>query len=316
MKTSIEGAALAAVAALCLVPFACSLDASGIAGAAAGASSSGASSGGGAKGASSSGAGGAGSAPGTSPSSTSSSAASSSGSGVGAGGHVSDGGVDGVSCADILNMNHQAPSGVYKLDPDGPKGMPPFDAYCEMVDKGGGWTLVLKIDGNKSTFEYDASIWDDSTPFQPDKPDLDTNEAKLPSFGTVSLTAMRLGMIDGGVTRWIAVTLNNKQKSLSALVTSGNFTATNATKGTWEQLVASPSLQQNCPTEGFNVNTGHIAKVRLGIEANNENDCDTPDSLIGFGADNSHGGPSGNHACCSSDQGDRNTRTFGYVMVR
>ena len=43
-------------------------------------------------------------------------------------------------------------------------------------------------------------------------------------------------------------------------------------------------LQRNCNKEGFNVKVfNHNHKLRIGIVGNNEHDCESCDSLIGFG---------------------------------
>jgi len=48
----------------------------------------------------------------------------------------------------------------------------------------------------------------------------------------------------------------------------------------WKTLIGSQaSLQRNCNKEGFNV---AIGKARIGIVGNNENDCNSCDSRIGF----------------------------------
>ena len=54
--------------------------------------------------------------------------------------------------------------------------------------------------------------------------------------------------------------------------------------------------------------------VRLGLLANQENDCGSPDSFIGLGGPNN---AAGNYAwCCSPDNGYKNTKTMGYILVR
>ncbi|MCO7190934.1 MULTISPECIES: fibrinogen-like YCDxxxxGGGW domain-containing protein [unclassified Pseudoalteromonas] len=47
-----------------------------------------------------------------------------------------------ASCAQILNENPDAQSGVYNIDPDGSGSHPGFDAYCDMDTDEGGWTLI------------------------------------------------------------------------------------------------------------------------------------------------------------------------------
>ena len=63
------------------------------------------------------------------------------------------------------------------------------------------------------------------------------------------------------------------------------------------------------------------ARVRLGVLGNNEDDCGSPDSRIGFGGAGAPCGGNGAISCgnvcaCGGDAGDRSTATFGYVLVR
>jgi len=47
------------------------------------------------------------------------------------------------SCAQILQFDPNAPSGVYTIDPDGNGSDPQFSVQCDMTTAGGGWTVVF-----------------------------------------------------------------------------------------------------------------------------------------------------------------------------
>jgi hypothetical protein len=68
--------------------------------------------------------------------------------------------------------------------------------------------------------------------------------------------------------------------------------------------------------EGINVTAG-AAYARIGILSNNDTDCNSCDSWLGFGGHAAGDSYScGNVAYSGGDNGDRNNYFFGYVMVR
>lgn len=233
-----------------------------------------------------------------------------------------------ASCAAIKARWPSLPSGAYTIDPDGDGGSDPFRVFCEQVDDGGGWTLAMKLDGAKKTFAYDSAYWTNEATLNEASTDLSETEAKLASFHAMPITAVRLGMLDGGVRRYMSFALARPSLE-SAFV--GGVIATTATRGKWFQLLADPALQLHCNAEGFNQEYGGTVgarpRVRLGIVGNNETDCTTPDSYLGFGAE------LGNPASCygGADPGvvvgnvapatcgsavPKSTTNFGYVFVR
>jgi hypothetical protein len=129
-----------------------------------------------------------------------------------------------------------------------------------------------------------------------------------------------------GITKWIVIDL--QASSMYHVIATGVASETTAGKNTWKSLIAGSSLQSNCNKEGFNLecdlNDDIYAHVRIGIVANNENDCNTCDSYIGFGASFQGCGVNstitcGNFATCSPGphyNDNAHIPAHGYILVQ
>lgn len=231
----------------------------------------------------------------------------------------------GVACAAPFASCHAlqaafpaATTGVYTLD----AGTGTFHAYCDLAGDGGGWTLALKADGSKTTFAYDAAIWQDATILAPGSPDLDRMEAKLETFNAVPFTELRVGLeapIGSNTIQWLVLPIGANR--LRDLFSAPTATPTMLGRDAWKNLLGtSASLQPNCNLEGINVDASP-ERVRIGIIGNNEADCASPDSRLGIGAVplEQCGGmveTTGNTSCFGGDNGDVSIAAFGWVEVR
>lgn len=236
------------------------------------------------------------------------------------------------SCLELKMAQPAAPSDVYMIDPDqgGPEA--PFAVYCAQMQDGGGWTMVLKVDGSKNTFVYGAALWTDANTFNVD-PALNHTETKLRSFATVPMTELLVG-IEAPIAqepqlKLKYVKLAAPAANAQALFTGDKYLASSLGRMAWKAWIPDSSLQLECNREGINVgapvNAQNYARVRIGIIANENgpNDCNSPNSYIGVGGGGTGGNclpngitTTGNRASCGADNGDKDVPGFAVVFVR
>ena len=158
------------------------------------------------------------------------------------------------------------------------------------------------------------------SPVSPENGDtgLDDLETLLPTYWSTSFSKICLGMKVDGVTRFLP--LHQKADSLYALIGDGQYRATSLGRDAWKKLIGpNASLQRNCNQEGFSsrVSSSVHSRVRIGIISNQEGNCHSPDSFIGFGGGGSgFKNACGNGASWGPDNGNKNIKAFGYIFVQ
>ena len=117
------------------------------------------------------------------------------------------------------------------------------------------------------------------------------------------------------------IVIHKQADSLYSLIADGQYRATSLGREKWKELIGSQgSLQYNCNKEGFNVvcSLSEYAKARIGIVSNNEDECNSCNSRIGFGTagrlDNLN--TCGNEADLYPDNGDKHIKAMGYILVQ
>ena len=177
----------------------------------------------------------------------------------------------------------------------------------------------------QSTFEYDSSYWTNKNTYNDDSDGrdggLDDRQYKGSTFWRTSFKEICVVMKyyylyyrpRGAISFWYPAS------SLYSLIADGKYRPTHLGRDKWKSIMHISSLQRNCNREGFNVNPNSKERVRLGIIANEQNNCDSPDSFIALGADRrfeDSGNTAGNYAAYSADNGNRNMAVMGYILVR
>ncbi|CAB4005221.1 Hypothetical predicted protein, partial [Paramuricea clavata] len=185
-------------------------------------------------------------------------------------------------------------NGVYQLRNN--DSLQHYKVYCHMTELSGcgqaGWTLVMKVDGSKNDFNYSSPYWTNKETYaiEDGLQGLNEKQTKLASYWNTPFNKICLGMKVNGATKWIAS--NYTTISLHSVIEDGTFKRTTIGKEAWKSLINGSSLQKNCNQEGFNMVTKNKFKryafaytnVRIGLVANNQNDCESCNSCIGFGS--------------------------------
>ena len=173
---------------------------------------------------------------------------------------------------------------------------------------------------SQNTFHYNSGYWNDTNEYNLSggKTGFDSQETKLPTYWNTSFSKICLGMKIGQQIKFIVI--NKQANSLYSLIADGTHRATSLGRDTWKALIGSQaSLQRKCNKEGFNNECRAVnSKARIGILGNNQNDCVTCDSRIGFGTGGNHDDSNtcGNEATKSPDNGEKHIKAMGYILVQ
>lgn len=143
---------------------------------------------------------------------------------------------------------------------------------------------ILRLPCLQETFEYNSPLWTNNETFNVEAglDGLTEVQTKLASYYATSFANICLGMKVDYITKWIK--LNYTGHSLYSVIADENYHATNLGSSQWMSLMENSKMQTYCNMEGFNMRfAGSNTHVRIGLVANNEIGCNSPDSVIGFG---------------------------------
>ena len=175
----------------------------------------------------------------------------------------------------------------------------------------------------KSTFHYTSAYWQDKNTFNVDggKTGFDSHETKLSSYWNTSFTKICLGMKINNQINFIEIT--KSASSLYSLIADGQYRSTSLGRDKWKSVVGpDASLQLTCNKEGFNAECTMTtrSKARIGILGNENGDCHSCNSRIGFGTGGDHDDSNtcGNdaNAIYGGDNGDQHIKAMRYILVQ
>lgn len=223
-----------------------------------------------------------------------------------------------LSCETLSEEFPDLPSDTYWLNPIGGSTDNAFAAYCDFDADDGPWTLIVKIDGNETTFKYDEAIWVNQLVLNEEDTAPGEGQMKNHGYSMLPFTSIRIGMrVDAeaeegdGETRYLSMDVGNT--SMRRLMVRGDEIETSFGRDRWRELIPLTSLQPNCNAEGINIRS----KLRFGLLGNEQDDCHTPDSYIGIGSERDQV-VAGNFAVgrWQSDQGDRRTNAYAEIWIK
>jgi len=205
------------------------------------------------------------------------------------------------SCKRIYDAGGSTGDGVYWIDPDSGSISNAFQAYCDMTN--GGFTLIMKTD-NSTTFYYSSPYWTTNNTLNATDLTLNPATVKYPAFNTVPFTTIR-GCIGSATSNCLTHTFGSQISSALSLFSGGY--RNEGPDRTAFQNTFNMRTQCNCGARGFNntaCSSGQV-RVRWGAVGNQENDCNSCDTAIGWGIEwagtSSYNGSCGGVQSCCCD---------------
>ncbi|XP_028409822.1 uncharacterized skeletal organic matrix protein 5-like [Dendronephthya gigantea] len=222
-----------------------------------------------------------------------------------------------ASCKEVFEKNSSAPSGAYHLQLN--KKSEVYQAYCynpnqTSVCGGGAWTLVMILNGAKPTFRYHSPLWTNKETFNAEAALNDRGfEAKLASYHNTPFTKICLIMRANNKNAK-SIVLNYTASSLySVIAGQTNHVKTNTSSAKWMSLIDSPTMQQNCNMEGFNMKfLSSELFLRIGLVGSHDKNCSHPETWLGYGLGGKYKYSSGN----GNGMSGLIVQTFGYISVQ
>jgi len=204
--------------------------------------------------------------------------------------------------------------------------------YCDVPTDGSpAWTLVMKIDGARTTFQYDSSHWITTSRLNDTAVDLSEQESKYEGSNATPFREIRLQTNGAAGRRDVllstapaaAPALSLIAVTLSRVTPPPVFNVTSA----WANAFPGATLQSACTRFGFNVRPqpgSARAAVRIGGVGDDDVGCGSPDSWVGIGGfvDNPTCTPmgntlsAGNVSGCDGAMSPRRAASFVWIWVR
>jgi hypothetical protein len=161
----------------------------------------------------------------------------------------------------------------------------PTQVWCDMQNDNGGWMLVTKTTTNNSKWSYTDFSWTDSTIFNEGEDAISyAGHIKTKVYTSVAFSRVRLaaGTLSNGIVE------NNWSDSISFSNFMTYSVNSSLPKSTWvnwmtNALGTDPGMQPFCNQIGTNKTYGY-QNIKIGGTFNQENDCDSNDSSLGWGS--------------------------------
>lgn len=217
------------------------------------------------------------------------------------------------SCRSIYEHGDSSGDGTYFIDPEGGEVSDAFETYCDM--NSGGYTLLMKLEGASSTFDYSSSYWENTQTLNTD--DLspsNNNDAKFEPYNRLEVNKLRAEF--PSINHVMDESFSQSKTALQIFSNRdiiGHETY-NGGVGDYGEFNSNEfTYQSGYQDYGFKLDRCS-RKVRWGWVWNNEeNTCDTVDSVAGIGLTyvDTNVAQSGSYStCCSSTPSGSETGTF------